>query len=284
MKTNELKKIARVAAVHDMCGFGKCSLATALPIISACGIETSVLPTAVLSTHTGGFENFTYRDLTSDMIPVFEHWKKLGLTFDAVYTGFLGSIEQIEIVKKIIEYYRLRKGLAVVDPVMADNGKLYKIFPASFPREMLKMCAVADILVPNITEACFLTNEEYREGPYSKKYIQNLIDKLLATGAKQVVLTGVYLKEGRLGAACSDGKTTEYYFTQKIEGYYHGTGDVFASALTGGILNGKTLAESTAIAAEYVVACIKTTQKEGRDIKYGVNFEENIPKLIKSIK
>ncbi len=170
----------RIVAIHDISCFGRCSLTVALPIISAFGIETSIIPTAVLSTHTGGFSDFTYRDLTDDILPIVNHWKSLGLNFDAIYTGFLGSFEQIDIIDQVFELLKTPQTLIIVDPVMADNGELYKIFPKDFPKGMKKLCQKADILIPNLTEAALLLDEPYKPGPYTKEYID--VKKLCLQG------------------------------------------------------------------------------------------------------
>ena len=275
----------RVLAVHDISCVGRCSLTTALPIISATGLECSVLPTAVLSTHTGGFTGYTFRDMTDDIIPVADHWQTLGLKFDSIYTGFLGSLEQIEIVKEL--FNRFGNGsLKVVDPAMADNGKMYAIFDMEFARNMGSLCAMADIIVPNITEACFMLGREYVTGPYTKEFIEGLMSDLCDMGAKKVVLTGVYFEEGKLGAATYDSDTgdTSYVFRDTIPGYYHGTGDVYAAALVAALLNGRSLEDSAAIAVDYVVSCIQRTYDAGTDVRFGVNFEEGLYDLTKAIK
>ncbi|MDD2269941.1 MAG: pyridoxamine kinase, partial [Eubacteriales bacterium] len=197
----------RIAAIHDISCFGRCSLTVALPIISAAGIETSAIPTAVLSTHTGGFSGYTFRDLTDDIMPIVKHWKKVGIDFDAIYTGYLGSFEQIDIISDIFDIYKKRGTFIAVDPVMGDHGKLYSLFPDNFPDGMKKLCAKADLIVPNMTEALLLLGESYKEGPYSKDYIISLLKRLSEIGAKQVVLTGVYLEDGKLGAASYDKGT-----------------------------------------------------------------------------
>lgn len=271
----------RVAAIHDISGFGKCSLTVALPVISAAGIEVSVIPTAVLSTHTGGFTDFTYRDLTEDILPVAAHWCSLGLKFDAVYSGFLGSFEQIDIMKQVFSRLRSEQTLIVVDPVMADNGVLYKVFPKNFPDGMRELCALADIIVPNITEAALLTGQTYVEGPYTKPYIEELLKKLAALGPRRVVLTGVCFDDTQLGAAVYDDAkgTVDYAFSKRIEGSYHGTGDVFASVLLAAVLRGFSLGESAQIAVDFTAQSIRRTQKAGTDVRFGVNFEEGLPGL-----
>lgn len=279
------KRQKRVAAIHDISGFGRCSLTVALPIISAGGIETTVMPTAVLSTHTGGFTGFTYRDLTDDMIPMMEHWKSLNIPFDAIYTGFLGSFEQLDIVTRFFEKFRAPDNLIIVDPVMADNGELYKIFTPEFALGMKKLCEKADILIPNITEAALLVGESYQEGPYTTAYIENLLKKLALIGPKKIVLTGVYFDDELLGAAAYDSASgaIDYLFSKKIPGYYHGTGDVFGSALVAAILNGFELNKATEIAVRFTTASIEKTAAAGTDIRYGVDFEENIPLLLRDL-
>lgn len=236
----------RVAAIHDLSGFGKCSLTVALPILSAAGIETSALPTAILSTHTGGISGYTYHDLTEDMRPVMKHWKSLDIKFDAIYTGFLGSFEQLDIVKEFFDAFRQEDNLILVDPVMGDNGELYTVFTREFAAGMRMLCQKADIIVPNLTEAALLLDEPFHPGPYTHAYIESLLRKLGALGPQKVVLTGVYFKEDELGAATYDRTTDtiDYVFTQKIPGYYHGTGDVFASALLSALLNDFSLIDA----------------------------------------
>ena len=276
----------RVLAIHDISCVGRCSLTVALPIISATGVECSVIPTAVLSTHTGGFTGYTYRDMTDDIVPIVDHWMTLGLGFDAIYTGFLGSKQQIDIVKDTIARLRRENTVAIVDPAMADNGKMYPIFDMQFAKEMSKLCAAADIIVPNITEACFMLGREYNPGPYSPDYILSLMKDLCAMGCKKVVLTGVYFEQGKLGAATYDSadEKISYCFRDVIPGYYHGTGDVFASALVAAMVNGRSLEDSAAIAVEYTVGSIIRTYKAGSDVKYGVNFEAGLYDLTGAIR
>lgn len=277
----------RVAAIHDISGFGKCSLTVALPIISAAGVETSVIPTAVLSTHTGGIDGFTYRDLTNDMTPFAEHWKTLNLKFDALYSGFLGSFEQIDIVSGIFDMLKSEDTLIMVDPCMADNGELYKIYTKDMVGGMAKLCTKADIIVPNITEACFMLGREYKDGPYTIDYIEGIIrDLALKLSCKKIVLTGVYFEKDKLGAAAYNKETGKinYLFNNRVEGLYHGTGDVFASALLSAILNGFSLEESTKIAVDFTYNSIVLTHKSQTDRRFGVRFENSIPEFIKDLK
>lgn len=273
----------RVAAIHDISCFGKCSLTVALPIISAAGIECAGIPTAVLSTHTGGFSGYTFRDLTNDIMPVANHWKKEGLTFDAVYTGYLGSVEQIDLVCRAVDTFGTDDTLLIVDPVMADHGKLYAGFPTNFPKEMVRLCEKADIITPNITEAAFMTDMPYMATPHSKEYIEQLLQGLRKFASGKIVLTGVCFKDGEIGAVCLEGDDLKYVFTPHVDAAYHGTGDIFTSTLTCGVLKGKSLSESALIAAKYTASCIKVTKEEYPEMKYGVNFESQIPNLLKML-
>ncbi|MDR2495599.1 MAG: pyridoxamine kinase [Tannerellaceae bacterium] len=284
MKENT--KLKRVAAIHDISGFGKCSLTVALPILSAAGIETSAMPTALLSTHTGGISGFTYLDTTSEMRPFMNHWKSLDIGFDAIYSGFLGSFEQLDIVKDFIDEFRDEDNIVLVDPVMADNGELYKIFSPEFALGMRELCRKADIIVPNITEAALLLGRPYRSGVYTSAYIEDMLEGLSRLGPKQIVLTGVYFDDESLGAATYDASTgqVDYTLVPKIPGDYHGTGDVFASALLSGLLNGFPLDKSAGIAVRFTAASIQRTHEAGTDIRFGVNFEQTFPSLLKELK
>lgn len=283
MRNKEHQK--RVAAIHDLSGFGKCSLTVALPILSAAGIETCAVPTAVLSTHTGGIDGYTYRDLTGDMRPFMQHWKSLNIEFDALYSGFLGSFEQLDIVKDFIDTFKREKNLILIDPVMADNGELYRIFKPEFALGMRSVCKKADIIVPNLTEAALLLDESYRPGPYTRAYIEGVLKRLSMLGPEKVVLTGVYFKDDDLGAATYDRKngSIEFVFTKRVPGYYHGTGDVFASALLAALLNDFKLNDAARIAVAFTADSIRRTYKAKTDYRFGVNFEQCIPDLLKEL-
>jgi len=271
----------RIAAIHDISCFGKCSLTVALPIISAAGIETAVIPTAVLSTHTGGFSGFTFRDLTEDILPVANHWKKEKIDVDAVYTGYLGSKEQIAIVRDTINIVKRDGGLTIVDPVMADNGILYGGFPEDFPLEMKKLCADADIITPNITEAAFMLGVPYKAGPYTKDYIEEIIYSLSKITKGKIVLTGVWFDREKIGAAVYEDGKISYVFSDYVDAAFHGTGDIFTSTIVCGIYNNKTLVDATQIACDFTAGCIKYTLDNNPEMKYGVNFESQIPNLIR---
>lgn len=271
-----MKRQKRVLAIHDISGVGKCSLTVALPIISAAGVECSVLPTAVLSTHTGGFTGFTYRDLTEDISPIVAHWQALHLKLDGIYTGFLGSFEQIRLVGDAFSALADKDTLLVVDPVMADGGKLYTIFDETFPPAMKKLCSRADVILPNMTEAAFMLGEDYVEGPYTHEYVESLLHHLAREiPVKYIVLTGVHFDGEELGAALYDAAAddVQYILGENIPGNYHGTGDVFGSAFVGAAVSGRSMAEAVRIAVDYTVECIAWTKEAGTDIRYGVNFE-----------
>jgi pyridoxine kinase len=272
----------RVITIQDISCIGKRSLTVALPILSAAGIETSILPTAILSTHTGGFTGYTFRDLTEDVEPITAHWKSLDIRADALYTGYLGSEEQIELMKKLFADFRQEGTVILVDPAMADQGKLYPAFDEQFARGMGNLCAQASIIAPNLTEASFILDKPYPGDDYDQPYIEQTLRELAALGPAQVVLTGVSFEQGKLGAAAyvRSLDSFEYYFTERVEGYYHGTGDIYSSALLAGILNEKPLADAIRIACEFTVAAIRRTRAAATDPKYGVDFEHELGTLI----
>lgn len=268
----------KILTIQDISCVGQCSLTVALPILSACGMETAILPSAVLSTHTAGFSGFTVRDLTDDIPAIQAHWMKENIKFDAIYTGYLGSLQQINYVRDIFHTLKAEGGTIIVDPAMADNGKLYPAFDQAYADAMARLCGEADILLPNITEACFMTGMEYRE-TYDKAYIDELLARTAALGAPTVVLTGVSYTEGKTGVVVyKDGQQT-YYEHHKIAKGSHGTGDVYASAFVGALMNDKTAEESARIAADYTVKCIENTQDDP-DHWYGVKFETALKDLI----
>lgn len=274
----------RIVTIQDISCVGKCSLTVALPIISAMGIETAAIPTAVLSTHTA-FKNFTYRDLTGDLPKIAKHWKQEKFDFDGIYTGYLGSIEQIDMLKEFFKQFKTSENFIFIDPVMADNGKLYAGFDENFVREMKELCKMADIIVPNLTEASYMLGKEYKEN-YNEQEIKDILIELSNLGPQYIVLTGVSFKNNELGVMSYNKKTNEFftYFKEKIPAKYHGTGDIFASTLFGAITNNNTLEEGLKIAVDYVWETINDTYKTNKKDVYGVNFETKIPYLIDRIK
>ncbi len=270
-----------ILTIQDISCVGQCSLTAALPIISACGIETAILPSAVLSNHTGGFTSWTFRDLTEDMPLIREEWMKQNIKFDAFYTGYLGSAKQIAYVKDIFDTCGKDGALRIVDPAMADNGKLYAGFDEAFAKTMGELCSAADIILPNITEACLVTGSEYQE-EYGRQYILGLEKKLAAMGPKTVVLTGVSYAPDRTGVAVYENGIEHYYEHRRLSKNCHGTGDVFASAFTGAMMRGHSAYEAAKIAADFVVVCMENTIDDA-DHWYGVKFEPMLPELIKAL-
>lgn len=271
----------KVLTVQDISCVGQCSLTVALPVISACGVETSVLPSAVLSTHTAGFSGYTFRDLTEDMPSIRAHWEKENIKFDAIYTGYLGSARQIEYVKDIFASCGKEECACIVDPAMADGGKLYPGFDENFVNEMVKLCVCAHYIIPNITEACFLTGEEYKT-VYDRTYIDTLLKKLTALGVRNVILTGVSYEAGKTGIVIYENGNYSYYEHDFLPNSCHGTGDIYASVFVGAFVKGKSAFESAKIAADYTVRCIKATAEE-ENHWYGAKFETELPYLIKAL-
>lgn len=271
----------RILTIQDISCLGQCSMTVALPILSACGLETAILPSAVLSTHTGGFTGYTVRDLTEDFPAVREHWEREGLVFEAAVTGYLGSVKQIGYVADIFRSRVVPGGKIVVDPAMADNGKLYPGFDGVYAAAMAELCGMADVIAPNVTEACLMTGTDYKDS-YDEIYIGTLLEKLSALGAKQVVVTGVSYEPGTTGVVVWDGETSRYYRHKKITKSYHGTGDIYTAALAGAWLRGKELFEAARIAADYTVACIENTIADDSHW-YGVKFEPVLSLLMEAL-
>ncbi|MBQ7969017.1 MAG: pyridoxamine kinase [Clostridia bacterium] len=275
----------RAVCINDISGIGRCSITVASPILSSAGIETSVLPTALLSTHTGGFDSYSFLDLTDEMTRIIGEWKKLGITFDAIYSGYLGSVKQINTVSNFIDTFKAKNTLVMVDPVMGDSGRYYAGFTDDYIEDMKKLCGKADIIVPNMTEALFLLGREYTDGPYTEEYIKEILVEITKTGCKKAVLTGVHYDRTHVGAASYDAENGVFdsALLPRIEGFYHGTGDVFASALLACLMNGKNLAQATRIAVNFTHNSIERTYKAQKDTRYGVMFEKELPDLIKAL-
>ena len=271
----------KVLTIQDISCVGQCSLTVALPIISACGLETCVLPSAVLSTHTAGFTGFTFRDLTEDMPAIKDHWCKEGIHFHAIYTGYLGSIRQIGYVKDIFAETADPECTKIVDPAMADNGNLYSIFDMDYVEAMKGLCAKADYVVPNITEASFLTGIEYKT-KYDRAYIDSLLAGLTALGCPNVILTGVSYAPGKTGVVVYENGEYAYYEHDKLANSCHGTGDIYASAFVGALVRGKSAYDAAKIAADYTVECIKYTAQLDNHW-YGAAFEPVLIKLIQAL-
>lgn len=273
----------RLLTVQDISCVGKCSLTVALPIISALGVEASVLPTAVLSAHTM-FQNYTCKDLTDQIQPITNHWKQEHIDFSAIYTGYLASSEQVSLMEKLFDDFKTEDNFIFVDPVMADNGVLYAGFDVAFPKQIARLCAKADIIVPNLTEACLLTETAYRE-EYDRAYVEQLLEKVCNLGSRITILTGVSLEKGKTGVMGYDRATGESfcYSHEKMPISYQGTGDIFSSTCVGAMVRGMSWQDAVKLAADYTAECIRLTILDPSKPWYGVNFEQALPYLIQRI-
>ncbi len=265
----------RAAAIHDLSGFGRCSLTVAIPILSAMGVQCCPLPTAFLSTHTGGFQGFTFLDMTEELPRIARHWKSLDLRFQAIYSGFLGSERQIDIVADFIRTFRNRDAIVVVDPVMGDDGRAYQTYTPAMCAGMCRLAELADVITPNLTEAAFLLDRDYSALDRSEAGLRRLTEELSLGGTRSVALTGASLEAGKTGAMCFDARTgrTQAVQTDFIVHPLHGTGDVFASVLTGALLRGRSLAEAAEQAVEFIRACAVRTVEQDLPLREGVDFE-----------
>ena len=275
----------RILTIQDISCLGKCSITIALPVISALGTETVILPTAVLSNHTL-FKSFTVKDLADQIEPICEKWVDEGVEFDAIYTGYLGTIEQIDMMKELFKTFKRGDNTIVfVDPVMADNVKLYPAFDMAYSKKNAELCSCADIIVPNITEASIMTDMEYKE-EYDESYIKEMLERLTKLGARISVLMGVSLSEGKTGVMGYDRAKEEYYCYQndKVGAMFHGTGDLFSSTVIGAMMSGKNWKDAMRIAANYTAHTIDVTMNDPKKPWYGVNFEETIPELLQMTK
>lgn len=274
----------RIMTIQDISCVGKCSLTVALPIISAAGVEAGILPTAVLSTHTM-FAKYTFCDLTSEITPIADTFKELGIDFDAIYTGYLGSFDQLALVSKFFDDFKKEGNMILIDPVMADNGVLYKGFTEEFAKAMAKLCGKADIIVPNLTEASFMLGIPYNPS-YDEAYIKDVLKKLTGLGCKKAALTGVSFESDKIGVYYYDSEKDSYfsYFGEKLPTSFHGTGDIYASAALGAMMRGISVEDSLSIAVDFTLECMKETMKDENHRFYGVNFESALPYYIERIK
>ena len=275
-------KYNRILTIQDISCLGQCSMTVALPILSACGQETCIIPSAVLSTHTGGFSFPTIRDISMDIPAIAAHWQRENVAFDAIYTGYLGTKEQINDVARVFDTMLRPNGKIIVDPAMADHGKLYRGFDMAYAQAMAELCKKADVILPNLTESCLMTGCEYRE-TYDESYICDVLSRLHGMGMKKVVLTGVSYCPEETGVVLSDGASQYYYRHQKLARSYHGTGDIYASAFVGSWIGGKTMEEAVKIAADYACECIKATIGDDSHW-YGTKFEAALPYLIDALR
>ena len=269
----------KILTIQDISCFGQCSITVALPVISAFGIETAILPSAVLSTHTAGFTDFTVRDLTEDLPEIRKHWEKEGISFDAIYTGFIASPEQLDYIKDIIDSRLNSEGLVFVDPAMADHGEFYNGFDQEFADKMGELCKLGDFILPNTTEACFILHKPWKE-EFTKEEMLEMANELSEFTKRYVILKGDTHKENELGMIVLDKKesTCEFVYNDKIDYVSHGTGDVFASAFVGSTMIGKSPTDAAKVAGEFTKKAIEKTIGD-ENHKYGVKFEQVIPEL-----
>lgn len=274
----------RIVTIQDISCVGKCSLTVALPIISAMGVETAILPTAVLSTHTQ-FKNFTFHDLTGEITPISDTWKKEQIDFDAIYTGYLGSFEQINLMIDFFRDHKKAGTITIVDPAMGDNGVLYKGFDPAFAREMARLCAKADVILPNLTEASYMLDIPYAGSDYDEDYIRNVLKQLTGLGAKNAVITGVKSPDGRIGVMGYLSEEDRYfsYYNTHLPVSFHGTGDIFSSTTVGAMMNGLSLEDALKVAVDYTLECIRLTMENENHRFYGVDFEAAVPYLLKRL-
>ena len=270
----------RILTVQDISCVGRCSLTVALPIISAAGVETGILPTAVLSTHTM-FPKFTFCDLTDEIEGISTTFSELDLGFDAIYTGYLGSFRQLGLVSDLIDRHKTDSCMVVIDPAMADNGKMYPAFSPEFAKAMAGLCGKADLIIPNLTEACFMLDIPYTT-EYDEQYIRDLLKKLCGLGAKRAALTGVSFDSEKIGVYYYDSLLDSYfsYFNDRMPVSYHGTGDIYASSTVGAMMRGHSTEAALSIAVDYTLECIKLTMADEYRRTYGVNFEQALPYYI----
>lgn len=270
-----MKELKRIAAIHDISGLGKCSLTVALPVISASGVECACIPTALLSTHTGGITGYTFCDLSNELLPIAEHWKREGVGFDGIYSGYLASAEQARTLEGVIDVLADEKTKIIIDPVMADNGEYYSNHGKEMCLAFRRLCARADIITPNITEAALLTDIEYRESSHDREYIDRLFAGLRKYCNGVIAITGVRTESGDIGVVAMDTRTGDQHVSTRpvSPGVFHGTGDIFASAFAALTIRGASLANAMEAAVSLVSESIDRTVRRGTPSILGVDFE-----------
>lgn len=279
-----LEKQKKIALINDMSCIGRCSLTAAIPIISACGFQSVPLPTGIFSAHTE-FDGFVCADMTKNLQNFADHWKKIGIRFDAVCTGFLASKEQAEIVKRFMIDFKKSDTVCIVDPVMGDNGSFYNGIDESFVDEMRFLCSMADIITPNVTEAQMIAGVDCVSAPYSADHIKELLIRLRGLGTGKIVITGIENEDGQIGCAVYDSYTRKanMFFTPKSEGRFPGAGDVFTAALTSAFMKGIEFSDAVQIAMTFTCDCVEKTALTDEPRSFGLQFETQIDKLRKML-
>lgn len=273
-----MEKLKKVAAIHDLSGLGRCSLTVAIPILSTLGVQCCPYPTAVLSNQTG-FDKFSFLDMTSEMDNYRQVWNGLGFEFDCIYTGFLGSKKQIDIVLKFIK--ENKDSLVVIDPVMGDNGILYDIYDDEMCKMMKKLIVDADIITPNLTEACILCDLDYKTFKINNESLRSLTKQLASIGPKKIIITGILIDDLICNFAYDKDSDEFLIFKCKFNNKsYSGTGDIFTSIITGLLLNGHTIKYSIKKATDFICSVIDYTSKFEEDTKHGIMFELFLKDLI----
>ena len=274
----------KVAVVQDLSGLGRCSLSVILPVLSVMGAQCCPLPTAVLSAHTAFPipEETAFQDLTDNMEQTLRHWTALRTSFDAIYSGFLGSLRQIDVLRHLIQQFRRRETLVLIDPVMGDHGRVYRTYTPEMCREMARLAAEADLITPNLTEAALLLGEPFDRIPTSQAGIEAWLRRLSLDGKRSVVITGVSLAPKALGAGCLDNRSGKIRFAMARQepGQFFGTGDLFAAVLLGSLLRGETLSAATAHAVDFIQKTVSQTLAAGTPVLEGVQFEPLLRELL----
>ncbi len=274
-------KQKRLVTIQDLSCFGKCSITVALPVISALGIETVVLPTAVLSTHTGEFEGYTFHPLHNEFRGICDHWDRLGIEFDAIYVGYIGSNELICAVSDFIDRFKKENTVVFIDPVMADNGKFYSGLDEDYSKNLARLCKKADIISPNMTEAMILSGNNPKN--YKDSSALEIVAKSLSDICENVIITGVHSEKAISTIAYKRGDDTLFSADKPLyDGVFYGSGDLFASAFIGMYLRGKSLSEATNDASDFVNDCILNTLDEREKYWYGLKFEQSLSRLTKN--
>lgn len=269
----------RIAAIHDLSCFGKCSLTIALPVISCFGIECAVVPTAMLSGHFAALPEVNVLDLSENMGVIADHWEQGGVTFDGIFSGYLGTAAQVAQVKHFVETFKGEQTLFVADPAMADRGKLYRGFDMAHVTAMAELCAAADVALPNVTEACLILDKPYTD-THTEGQITELLRGMAALGAERVIITGVSLVPDRVGIACWDGSAPVFFDRPKTPGHYNGTGDLFASVLTASMVSGAGFLQAAEKAMDFTSRVIAATAANPEHRTYGVDFEQHLRELL----
>lgn len=279
-----MNRTPKVAAVQDLSGLGRCSLSVVLPVLSVMGAQCCPLPTAVLSAHTAfpAPEAAAFQGLTGAMEQTLRHWEALHTSFDAIYSGFLGSPQQIGVLRRLIQRFRRKETLVLIDPVMGDHGRVYRTYTPEMCEQMIQLAAEADLITPNLTEAALLLGEPFDHIPASQAGIEEWLRRLSLGGKRSVVITGVSLAPKALGAGCLDARSGKIRFAMAHQepGQFFGTGDLFAAVLLGSLLRGETLSESTARAVDFIQKSVARTLAAGTPMLEGVQFEPLLRELL----